>query len=199
MSDLCHEIMSHAVSAPEGTLLTGSGFSQLGRPAEIDQALLELTAAGELFQVEEGVWVCPVDGRFGRRPPSVGKVLAAYSAQRGEIITETCAASANIMQVSTQVPARPTYLTSGASRSIVLGSLNVELRQAPSWMIVLGNSRAGHAVRALVEAGASDMETTLRTLRRHLSDEDVAQFERVMPDAPKWVADALREMGNVPA
>jgi hypothetical protein len=197
---LSDQILSYAQGQPEGTLLIADALQDLGDARIIAQALKDLTAHGVLFQIEEGIHVLPQKSRFsasGLRAPNLDLVLAAYKAQRGETITTTSAASANIMGLSTQVPAKPIYLTSGASRHIALGGYDVELRHAPLWQTALGNSRAGHAVRALVDFGAAHCDEAIASLQRCLDQEDRNQLNQAAKMAPQWVAEALRRLAAV--
>lgn len=65
----------------------------------------------------------PVIGsRLGGRAPSVTQAIEAIAAQRGEVIVPNGAAAANALGLTTQVPVRSVYLTSGRSRILTLGN-----------------------------------------------------------------------------
>ena len=57
--------------------------------------------------------------------------------------------AAYVMGLTTQVPVKCIYLTSGPSRTLTLSRGRIELRHAPPWQLVLAGRRAGEAVRAL--------------------------------------------------
>jgi hypothetical protein len=61
----------------------------------------------------------------------------------GETIVSNGAAAANALGLTTQVPVRSVYLTSGRSRKMHLGKQVVELRHAPRWQLALANRPAG--------------------------------------------------------
>ena len=84
MPSLPFLIMSYATESPEGTLLCPSALLHLGSRAAVDQALSRLARKDELLRVCQGVYVRPIQTRFGPRPPAVGKVLASLSALWGE-------------------------------------------------------------------------------------------------------------------
>ena len=86
MQSLPSQIMSHAAESPEGTLLCPSALLHLGSRAAVDQALSRLARKGELIRVCQGVYVRPIQTRFGLRPPAIDKVLAFLSALWGETI-----------------------------------------------------------------------------------------------------------------
>ena len=70
MPSLPSHILSHAVESPEGTLLCPSALLHLGSRAAVDQALSRLVRKGKLMRVCQGVYVRPIQTRFGLRPPS---------------------------------------------------------------------------------------------------------------------------------
>ena len=149
MPSLPAQIMSYAAESPEATLLCPSALLHLGSRAAVDQALSRLARKGKLLRVCQGVYVWPLQTRFGPRPPAIEKVLASLSALWGETIVPCGGTAANAFGLTTQVPVRSVYLTSGTNRKFKLGGLTVELRHAPRWQLVAPHRPAGDAVRAL--------------------------------------------------
>ena len=88
-------------------------FLHLGSRAAIDQTLSRLAREGTLLRVGRGVYSLPISGRFGPRPPSTESVVEAIEARSGETIVASGASEANALGLTTQVPTREVYLTSG--------------------------------------------------------------------------------------
>ena len=132
LHSLAHHIMSHAAELPEGGLLCPGALLHLGGRAAIDQALSRLARKGEILRVCQGVYVCPIQTRFGPRPPAAGTVIESLSSLWGETIVASGGAAANALGLTTQAPVKPVYLTSGPNRKLTLGRLSVELRQGGS-------------------------------------------------------------------
>ena len=118
MERLTESILRDARNLPEGVLLTAKGLLHLGSRAAIDQALSRLARRGELLRVGRGLYVLPIESRFGDRAPSPHKTVEALAAQRGERIASGGAVAANALGLTTQVPLTPEYLTSGPSRTL---------------------------------------------------------------------------------
>ena len=129
---------------------------QAGLHLEPLQALSRLARKGELIRVCQGVYVRPIQTRFGPRTPSIDKVLASLSALWGETIVPCGGMAANALGLTTQVPVRQVHLTSGPNRKLKLGGLVVELRHAPRWQLVAPHRPAGDAVRALAWLGPEE-------------------------------------------
>ncbi len=137
MSQLAQSILSFAQSLPEGGLLSPKEFLHLGSRAAIDQTLSRLNREGKLLRVGRGAYSLPVNGRFGSRPPSTQSVVEAIEATSGETIVPSGAAEANALGLTTQVPTREVYMTSGRSRRLKLGNREIELKHGARWQFVM--------------------------------------------------------------
>ena len=188
---LPRQIMNQAAGLPEGTLLCPSALLHLGNRAAIDQALSRLARSGRLVRVCQGVYVRPIQTRFGSRPPAVEKVIAALSTLWGETIVPCGGAAANALGLTTQVPVRSVYLTSGPNRQLTLGELTVELRRAPRWQLAAPHRPAGEAVRALSWLGPDEVEAHLDVIRQKLSAEDFQELAALRAIMPAWVAEPV--------
>ena len=191
MTRLTKQILSHATGLPEGAPVSAKSLLHLGTRAAVDQALSRLTALGQLVRAGRGVYLLPISSRFGTRAPSVEQAVAAIAAQRGEIIVSNGAAAANALGLTTQVPIRSVYLTSGRSRKMRLGNRVVELRHAPRWQLALANRPAGEVVRALAWLGPEKVETALKRLRQKIPPGVFGELVATAPQLPTWLAQSL--------
>lgn len=194
MQRLAEQILEHAKRLPEGTPLAAKGLLHLGNRAALDQALSRLTERGQLVRAGRGVYLSPITSRFGTRAPSVEQAVEALSAQRGEVIVPSGAAAANSLGLTTQVPVRSVYLTSGRSRTMSLGKQLVELRHAPRWQLAMAHRPAGQAVRALAWLGPERAEAALQTLKKRLPPAAFGELVAAAPQFPTWLA---RSVGKV--
>ena len=194
MPSLPSQIMSHAAESPESTLLCPSALLHLGSRAAVDQALSRLARKGGLMRVCQGIYVLPIQTRFGPRPPALAKVLASLSGLWGETIVPCGGMAANALGLTTQVPVRSVYLTSGANRHLKLGELAVELRHAPRWQLTAPHRPAGEAVRALAWLGPEAVEDNLRVLECRLSAEDMRELAASRAVMPAWMAQPVSAM-----
>jgi Family of unknown function (DUF6088) len=188
---LAERIMTHAEALSGGTPVAAKGLLHLGNLAAVDQALSRLAERGRLIRLGRGVYVRPVTGRYGTRTPSVEQAVQAFAKQRGEVIVPIGAAAANSVGLTTQVPVRFVYLTSGRSRTMSFGKQIVELRHAPRRQLVLAHRPAGAAIRALGWLGPENAGTALETLKRKLSPADFSELVTAVPQLPTWLAQAI--------
>lgn len=191
MEKIANKIMQKVESLAEGTLISPKTLLSFGSRAGVDQALSRLTRRGELLRISRGVYVLPVNGRFGKRAPSPEKVIEALSAQRGEVITPSTATAANVLGLTTQVPVRPIYLTSGRNRTLTLGKLNVELRHAPNWQLRPGHE--GEIIRALAWAGPERARETFATLSSKVQPSQFVNIVQNGLNLPSWMIASVSE------
>ena len=191
MSSLPQLIEKQASDLPEGAVLHPKALLHLGSRAAVDQALSRLARSGRLLRVCQGVYARPVETRFGSRPPAVDKVIASLSMLWGETIIPSGGAEANALGLTTQVPVRSVYLTSGPSRRLTLGEVMVELRHAPRRQLVAPHRPAGAAVRALAWLGPEEVEMNLEIVERRLSGEDIEELAEARAVMPAWLAEPV--------
>ena len=194
MPSLPSQIISRAAESPEGTLLCPSALLHLGSRAAVDQALSRLARKGKLMRVCQGVYVRPIQTRFGPRPPSAEKVLTSLSTLWGETIVPCGGMAANALGLTTQVPIRSVYLTSGPDRVLKLGGLTVDLRHAPRWQLTAPHRPAGEVVRALAWLGPKEVEEGLAAVRSKLSAEDLGELAASRAVMPAWMAEPVSVM-----
>lgn len=191
MTRLSEQILAHAAGLPEGAPVSAKSLLHLGNRTALDQALSRLAERRQLIRAGRGVYLRPIASRFGTRTPSVEQVIDALATQKGEIIVSNGAAAANVLGLTTQVPVRSVYLTSGRSRKMHLGKQVVELRHAPRWQLALANRLAGDAVRALAWLGPEKAEAALTTLKRKMPPDAFAELVAAAPQLPTWLAQAI--------
>lgn len=194
MPTLAHQVLAHAASLPEGASLSAKALLHLGNRAAVDQALSRLARSGELLRAGRGVYVLPVRGRFGARAPDVAKVVHEWASQRGETVVGNGATAANALGLTTQVPVRQVFLTSGRSRKLMLGSQTVELQHAPSWQLLYPGQAAGEAIRSLAWLGPPGSAEALGQLRRRLPASELQAVANARPRLPTWLASQVSEL-----
>ena len=191
MERLSEAVLQHARKQPEGVPLSAKGLLHLGGRAAVDQALSRLARRGALLRAGRGVYVLPVEGRFGSRAPSARKTVEGLAAQRGERIVDSGAMAANALGLTPQVPVKRVFLTSGPNRTLKLGRERIELRHAPPWQLVLAGRRAGDAVRALAWLGRERAGAASAALRERLNEEERRELGGVSAQMPGWLAEPL--------
>ncbi len=161
----------------------------LGSRAAVDQALSRLAQRKKLMRVARGFYALPARSRFRDLPPSPEQIIAAIARQKGERITPIGAAAANALGLTTQVPLRGVYLTSGRSRRIRLSGETIELRHAVSLAESARHERLLRAIEWLGAEGLLQVRAMLESLPLH-ERRELAERAALMP---AWMAEAVAE------
>ena len=127
---------------------------------------------------------------------SAVKMVEGLANQRGETIVSHGAAAANALGLTTQVPMRAVYLTSGSSRRLKLGAQSVEFRQAPSWQLIFPGRAAGEAVRALAWLGPEKAREAIQKLRTKLPASELKVVASARSRLPTWMAQEISALVN---
>ena len=197
MTFLPETIQAHAASLSEGAILTAKSLLHLGNRAAVDQALGRLARAGLLLRVGRGAYVAPLSGRFGSHPPEPVKVVEDWARQFGETVLPHGGLSANRLGLTTQVPVQPVFITSGRSRQLKVGKLQVELRHASPRALALGASRTGEIVRALEWLGSEHADDAVGRVAGMLDLAEKRELLGARSLMPGWLsAQVSRAVGR---
>lgn len=191
MWGLPKRIMEHAEALPEATPLCPGALLHLGNRAAIDQALSRHARSGKLMRICQGVYMRPIETRFGIRAPNVGKAITALAALWGETIVPCGGSAANRLGLTNQNPVRMVYLTSGPSRWLHFGGHAVELRHAPRWQLAAPHRKAGDIIRALAWLGPKEVEYGLDAVVPELSAVELDELAAARAVMPHWMAESV--------
>lgn len=174
-----------------GVFTTGDFLDLAARPA-IDQALSRLAKSGKLRRLARGLYDFPkIHPKLGPLSPAADDVAQALARETGSRVQITGARAANALGLSSQVPAKSTYLTDGPSRRVVLGGRVVDLRHASPKHLIAPGSAAGTVVQALRHVGPVRAADVIQVAVRRLSANDKKALASGAVQAPAWMRPAL--------
>ena len=189
-------MINHFGKAAEGVPTAAKELLHLGTRAAVDQTLSRLVRRGSLIRVSRGLYVRPIKGRFGVRPPEPVTLVQAIAEQRGESAVRHGAAEANALGLTTQVPVREVYLTSGPTRKLKLGNQVIELRHAPAWQLALPGRKAGALIRALAWLGPEHASHAIEAVRGRLPESERNAVVEVRRMLPTWMAQQVSRLAS---
>ena len=191
MKSLPERIMGYAEAKPEATPIQAEDLLHLGGRAAVSRALSRLARSERLMRIYRGIYMRPIETRFGLRAPRREKALTALSKLWDETIVPNGGDAANWLGLTTQNTVRSVYLTSGPDRLLYFGAHRVELRHAPSWQLPAPNRNAGTVIRAVAWLGPNEVEESLDAVLPTLSGEDLSELLAARTVLPPWMAEPL--------
>jgi hypothetical protein len=178
---------------------TPSDFADLGDPRVVGVVLGRLNAKGVIRRIRRGVYEIPEEhpvlGRVGASPKAV---LDAISRRDGLELLPSGAYAANLLGLSTQVPARRTYGTAGRRRVVnTAGRAHVELRQRSPRALALAGKTSGWLAEALRHMGRENIDVEqLKQLRAKLTPKDRSELLRDMRYVAAWMRPAFQTVAG---
>lgn len=179
-----------------GTVYFISDFAQHGNDVFISRLLSECVNDGLLIRIANGIYYKPVETKFGVLFPSVDELIKAIARRDNAQILPTGETAQNLLGLSTQVPTRYVYLTSGSSRRIVLREQTITLKRSVPRNFACKNDFMATLIQALKSIGKDNVtdehrQTIAGLLQRHL---DEKTYIVDLKTAPIWVRKFISEI-----
>jgi len=196
------QILARVRRKGDGAVVTPKDFLDLAGRDAVDQALTRLVRQGTLQRIGRGLYhLLRTNDRLGITvPPNPDMVAQAIGRQTGSRVVSSPAAIANRLGLSTQVPAKPVYLTDGRSRSVRVGRQTFRLRHVAAKRLPDNDDVSSLAIQAIVAAGRSSLDDkAIGILRRRLNPAQRQDLLREARYADSWVADAARRIAVLEA
>ncbi len=187
-------IMKRVRGKGRGWVFTPRDFVDFGTRGAVDMALSRLAKSGKVRRVGRGLYDYPrLHDRLGALSPDPDNLASAVMKQTGDRLVPSGAAAANRFGLSTQVPAKASYATTGASRikRAAGRSLTLTHSRAPVFDDDAGGS-ANAVVQALDYLGRDKIDAdTIQRFARRIGDEDMRVLVRARPRMTGWMGDAI--------
>jgi hypothetical protein len=179
-------------------VFTPTQFIDLGGRDAVDKALSRLAQAGTIRRLDRGVYLYPkYHAVLGELAPSADAVAQAIASRDRARLQPGGAYAANLLGLSEQVPARVVFLTDGASRTVRIGPMTIQLRQTTPRNMATAGRLSGLLIQALRHLG-----------KEHVTPERIAHLKRTLPLdkrrallkdlklAPAWIHPILRDLAE---
>lgn len=193
------EITKRIENMHEGQILFISDFSDLnGNEKVVSRALSAEEKKGNIVRLAKGMYLRPKSTRFGIVYPSVDEMVKAI-AHRDKSKVQPCGMTAlNMLGLSTQVPTKYTYLTSGSSRKLNLGDRIIELKRSVPKNFVFKTTLGALLMQALKSLGEKNISKLEIVQIRKLIDNEkrMEQFKLDVLLMPIWMRKLITNIIN---
>lgn len=199
--------MTHPISdkilkrlrARRGQPVPSRDFQDLGSEMAVRKALSRLVQQGAIRRVRRGLYELPRTGKLLNQPvaASPDELVRAWARQNSLRVVPSGAYAANLLGLSTQVPAKLTYYTNGRTKTLKLGPYTVRLlNRGPKTMDVRGQV-APLVLEALRYLGPKGITPeAICRLRSTLSPKDKAELRQNLRYATAWIKPVIEEIAG---
>lgn len=186
-------IRHHIARIPSGTPFTAASLVGLGPRASVDQALSRMTRTGRITRVSRGVYMRPVANAYvSSVMPAASQVANSVAKATHSKLQVHGAEAARQLGLSTQMATKPVYLTSGPSRRIRLGKLEIVLKSASPQQMALAGRPAGTALAALRYLGKGAVTpATIKAIRKQLPAKEFEALRNASFAMPGWLVNVF--------
>ena len=196
MNSVSSKVLRRIRAKGRGWVFTAKDFLDLGTRNNVDQVLYRLTRQNKIRKIDRGIYdlpkTHPLLGTLSPDPDSLARVIAA---QTGNFIQPSGARAANWLGISTQVPAKPVYLTTGPSQRRKVGGYVIKFKHTSITPPDNINSMASMTLQALLYLGKDQIDDkVLFTCSSQLSSKDKSQLTSMSNQVPSWMTDVIHKL-----
>lgn len=191
-------ILRRIASKGAGWAFTPHDFTDIGDPRSVGMVLTRLVRDGKIRRVAHGLYdkphPHPLLGQAGAGPDAVVDAIARKKNLR---LLPSSAMAANILGLSTQVPAQLIYHSDGAPADVRLGNLHLVFRRNTGRMLSLAGRASGLVAQALRDCGRNGVtDTHIQRLQTRLSDRQKQELLQDMDRVPAWMRPHFRQIAE---
>jgi hypothetical protein len=199
MASLIDKIMRRVRAYGRGNrVFTPNDFLDLGNRAAVDQALSRLSRSNRLRRVSRGLYDFPrMSAALNRPAPTNIEAAVAAVVRRDRIqVMPDGIVAANRLGLTNAVPAKVSYVTSGATRTLKVGGRTVRFQHASAILMAWVKRPGAPAVQALYWLGQPIASTpkTIDILRNNLSDAMKQDLIQGIDLLPAWIASIISKL-----
>lgn len=183
------KIKRRIIGKGRGAVFTPGDFLDLGSRASVDQTLSRLTDQGVIRRLARGIYDYPkTSPRLGRLSPDPDVVAAAIARKDGRVVQVSPARAANMLGLTTQVPAKAVYLTDGPNRTKQIGAQTIIMRNAAAKNLVGAGKPTGAVFQALRYLGKDGVDASVVARLSKTIDADTRRaLVKDALQAPGWM------------
>jgi hypothetical protein len=181
----------------QGAAVSAQDFLDLGARSAVDQALSRLVRQGAIRRVRRGLYELPRMGRLLNEAmvQSPDDLAQAWAGMNGLRVVPSGAQAANLLGLSTQVPAKTVYYTNGRTRMLTLGPYSIKLLNRGPKTMDVGGQMAPLVFQALRHLGRSGVTPdAIDRLRLALSRTDKRELKDNLRYTTAWMIPVIEQI-----
>lgn len=199
MTSITAQITKRIRLKKRGWVFTPKDFLDLGPRTAVDQVLSRLARQGVIRRLDRGFYDYPKQHPvLGALSPDSATLAQAVTAKSGDKVFPSGAMAANLLGLSTQVPAKPVYLTSGSTRTKQIGGRTITLKHARVPLLSHLSDKVNFILQALAYLGKDNIDDqVIRRCASQLNDRDMRGLVTAIIHVPGWMANIILRIQQI--
>lgn len=178
-----------------GKPFSPSQFLKFGSRGAVDQTLHRLVKSGKIVRLSRGIYVKPERNPYiGVVTPPIFEIAKVKADSTNSRIEIGGAEAAHRFGLTTQVPLRYVFYTTGTSAKLKIKNSDIEFKHVSPRFMELAGTAAGAAFVALRYLGKEGVTlAALRQIESRLSKEDFQKLLEAKQMMPSWMVSIVKE------
>ena len=197
MHSVDYKIYARIMGHGRGYAFSNKDFADIAPRGSSDVALSNLVATGKIRRIARGLYDYPrYKAEFGGiLSPDMHQAALAVARSAGVRIQPSGALAANMLGLSTQVPAQVVYLTDGRNKKISIGKLNITFKHVPPVKLQKGSEITALVTNAIRHLGKNAIdELSAKALKKRFTDKDCRCMLKDARYVESWIYDEIRKI-----
>lgn len=194
---ITHQVMERIESGSRDNVYIASDFFDLGEYNAVRQALLRLEKAGKIQKIMRGVYYYPRYSELIQEyeTPSPNKVAEAIARKFNWTIAPCGDTALNMLGLSTQVPAKWSYISDGPYNQFQVGNVALEFKHRNNREISRMSPITAMIIQALKAIGKGNLnKKQFEIIRRRLSDADKVAVLNETQQTSVWLNNTIKQI-----
>jgi hypothetical protein len=193
------QILARIEGLGPGKAFMAKDFLDIASRGSIDVALAGLTSAGKIRRIRRGLYDLPIvnPDLGGELSPDIEEASRTIARRNRWKIIPSGPCAANLLGLSTQVPAKIVYLSDGPSKKVSLGRRSVQFKHARPQSLTGGDDKSAVVVQALRYLGKDGVDDrVMSVLRNSLSDSERKQLLKNTRLGIDWIYGVAKKLAE---
>ena len=199
MQSINDKVISRIYGHGKGYVFSAEAFNDITSRNSIDKALSQLCKQQIIRRLAPGIYDYPKfnEQLGGVLSPDLQEVAKVVAQKHGWRIQPSGALAANLLGLSTQVPAKTIYLTDGQSKIMNIGNRELIFKRVPPRELLPGSKAVILVTQALRNLGKTAVdESVINYLRGILKDKDRKALLKEAGHMESWMWEAIKQISK---
>lgn len=199
MQTMRDQILARIERRGKGKAFSAKDFLDIASRGTIDMTLASLTRRGAIRRVRRGLYDVPrVNPALGGElSPDIDEAARAIARRQRWKIVPDGPWAANLLGLSTQVPAKIIYLTDGPNKEIPIGRRTIQLKHARPKALSGPEGKSALVVQALRHLGKDGVGSDeIEKLRASLSSAERCKLVKDTRFGVDWIYEVAKRLAE---
>jgi Family of unknown function (DUF6088) len=196
MTNITQDIINRITAKQRGWVFSPKDFLDIGARAAVDQVMSRLTKSGFIRKIARGIYDYPkTSPAIGMLSPNIDDLAKIIASKTGDRIFHSGAMATNLLGLSTQVPVKTVYATTGKSCVKKIGNRSIIFQHTRIPIFDDLTFPCNLALQSMAYLGKDALDhEMISQYSQKLSDDDKLSISKVASYLPAWMSDAIHKI-----